>query len=75
MEGNRQSRNEWRNLVPIKATKTTYGQQFKSRGHEWYTVIIGAPFINPIYFVVDVGVTSPTGIKGNCLIGVLSPEF
>ena len=49
MEGTK-SRSEWRNLVPIKATKTSYANEYKTRGHEWYTVIIGAPFINPIYF-------------------------
>ena len=50
MEG-RNPRSEWRNLVPIKATSTgSFVNEFKARGHEWYTVIIGASFINPIYF-------------------------
>ena len=45
------SRSEWRNLVPIKATKTGKPvTECRTQGYKWYTVIVGASFINPIYF-------------------------
>ena len=51
-----QAQTTWASFAPVKAAQQFDGSTFERNGHEWYTIVIGGQFINPIYF-------QPQGIK------------